>query len=463
MTSLFGKLTGRALDTKGLRLIGLSDDNKPILAKKGHSLLLSAAGGGKTTRGALPWIYSLLSSVGQGAILGLDSKSGEMACQLVPMLAKMGIKVAVIDDTNERPELAQWRVSLNAFGAAVETFRRDPRDLSLTAETITKTLIPDPPGGPDQNQHFRDVPGEFIEFGLNAQLKRDPNGATPGGVAALISDPDIFETYAQIEAEEGAPGIQALARNVLAMRGKENYGQHLSEARRALKLFAPGNRLHDAGLGAELTHADLIREGYVIFLVGPQANINRLGAYYALHILAFCDALYNGAGSLRAVCDEFTNTPLKSLVESLTTLRAYGFDCHMIAQSRSEIIRRFGEQETATIEDNSVVKQWFGFSSIEEARRISDAIGEQHAVSTSLNGSGAPQESLSLIKQKHFSPAELMAMPPTRQLVWMKGVGFFTCRTIAQNQISPFCDQIAPNLLEGGTLPSDPILKLATP
>jgi type IV secretion system protein VirD4 len=221
--------------------------------------------------------------------------------------------------------------------------------------------------------------------------------------------------------------------------------------------------LHEVGRGAGLTHADLIREGYVIFLCGPQANINRLGTYYALHILAFCDALYNGAGALRAICDEFTNTPLKSLVESLTTLRAYGAEIHMIAQSRSEIIRRFGEQETRTIEDNSIVKQWFGFSSIEEARRASDAIGDQHAVSSALSGQDAPQLNLSLTKQRWYSPAELMAMPREEQLVWIKGIGFFTCRTIAQNEIAPFSARIAPNPLEGGRLPSKPKMTLATP
>ena len=46
----------------------------------------------------------------------------------------------------------------------------------------------------------------------------------------------------------------------------------------------------------------------------------------------------------------------------------------MIAQSRSEIQRKYGEKETATIEENAVVKQWFGFSSFEEAERISKAM-----------------------------------------------------------------------------------------
>jgi type IV secretion system protein VirD4 len=316
----------------------------------------------------------------------------------------------------------------------------------------------------------------------------------------------MLKSFAGIEAEEAEGALQAQAKAILEMAGHEHWPQHLEEAQRALRLFSVGTRLHEAGrnvapapkdlvheesahddlasdnLAGEkstdedpvhedlahkpLTHEDLIREGYVIFLVGPSAYMNRLGAYYALHIMAFCDALYQRAGSLRVIADEFTNTPLKSLVESLTTLRAFGGEIHMIAQSRSEIIRRFGEQETRTIEENAIVKQWFGFSSFEEAERVSKAMGEQHAVASGLSGDSdgmKSQTSLSLIKQRWMSPAELMAMPPDQQLIHIKGVGFFVARTLSQQNFAPYCNLIAENPLEGGRLPPDPKITLTKP
>lgn len=180
--------------------------------------------------------------------------------------------------------------------------------------------------------------------------------------------------------------------------------------------------------------------------------------------MAFCTALYQGAGVLRAICDEFTNTPLKSLVESLTTLRAFGAEIHMIAQSRSEIIRRFGEQETRTIEENSVVKIWFGFSSFEEAKRVSESIGDEHAVATALgsdNGGFKTNTNLSLIKQRTMTPAELMAMPKEQCLVHIKGIGFLVLNTVSQENIAPYCHLIGENRLEGGLLPADPKIRLA--
>lgn len=455
------------VDPKGQRLIGLTlDGDDPIFGPPGHSLLLSANGGGKTTRGAMPWLFSFLSSSPKDAILCLDSKNGEMAIQAAKMAAEMGRKVAVIDDMGVCPELVDYRVSLNPFASAVSAFQRDPRDVLFATETINTALIPEPAGGDAKNKYFRDAPRDLLEFPQNLFLKRGPETATPGATSRILNDPDMLRSFAEIEAEEGAPMIRSMAKNLLEMAGHEHWPQHLKEAQRAVKLFSPGTRLHEVGNGAELTHEDLVRDGYIIFLVGPQQYINRLGNYYALHIMAFCDALYQGAGVLRAICDEFTNTPLKSLVESLTTLRAFGAEIHMIAQSRSEIIRRFGEQETRTIEENAVVKLWFGFSSFEEAERVSKAMGDEHAVATALGSDGdgiKTNTNLSLIKQRRMSPAELMAMPRDQGLAHVKGIGFFLFRTISQANVAPYCDLTAENRLEGGKLPSEPLVTLTMP
>jgi len=135
---------------------------------------------------------------------------------------------------------------------------------------------------------------------------------------------------------------------------------HRSAALRALRLFSAGSVLHDVGRGKTLTHADLIREKYVIFMTGPQRYAERMRPYYALHLLAFMEAILAGAGPVELICDEFTNAPLKALVSGLTVMRAAGGNCHIFIQSRSELQRKYGEKETQTIEDNAIVKQWFG-------------------------------------------------------------------------------------------------------
>ena len=455
------------VDPQGRRLIGITKcSHRPIFAPKGHSLLLSANGGGKTTCGALVWLFSLLSSDPTKAIAVFDSKDGELAWQCADMIAATGRKVAILDGMGVFPADNPHLVSLNPLGAVTSSFARDKRDLIFASENANYALIPEPERD-EKNAYWRQEPRTLIEFATYVLMKRNARLAIPGGVWALLGNPAMLRKFAAIEAEEGDGMLKVLALNVLEMFGHEHFPQHRSAALKALRIFAVGTRLHDAGATAHLTHADLIRQGYVIFIVGPQAYMNRLGAYYALHILAFNQALYLGAGGLVQILDEFTNAPLKPLVEAMTTLRAFGgTELHMIAQSRSEIERRLGKLECETIEENAIVKQYFGFSSFSEAERISKAIGDAQVINPGLSTDNKElrlQFSYQTGKERNLTSSKLMAMPANEQLIHVKGVGFINALRISQQNIAPYCNLIASNPLEGGKLPADPKITLIDP
>lgn len=455
-----------AIDPEGGRILALAlDSDDVIIGPKAHSICYGPNGTGKSTTAAVPALFSWLSSQPERGIMVLDSKSGEICAQCIEMCVRFGRKVALVDDTGILPQFEKYRISLNPFGGVVAAYKRDPRDVVFAIENITQALIEEPKDDA-KNKYFRVWPRNLIEFAILVLLKRNPDEVTPGAVYVLLSDPEMLTTFAEIEAEESEGLLRAHAKAILEMRGHEHWPQHLSEALSALKIYGPGMRLHDAGRGATTTHADLIRQGYVTFVVGSQATIHRMGTHYALNIFGFTEALYSGAGSLRILADEFCNCPLGPLVTSITTLRAFGpSEVHFLTQSRSDAIRKFGEQETRTLEENCIVTQWLGFN-FEEAQRVSKAMGEEHAVATSLgsdNGGFKTNTNLNLVKQPRMSVSELMAMPRGNVLLHIKGVGFVMGRSIAQNQIAPFCSEIAENHLEGGKLPPDPKITLVTP
>lgn len=451
------------IDPKGRRLVGITKKTfRPIFAPKGHSLLLSSNGGGKSTAGGMVWLFSLLSSNPDRAIAIFDSKDGEFAWQTAEMIAASGRKVAILDDMGAFPDDHPLKVSLNPLGAVTSAYERDRRDLIFASENATYALVPEPEND-ERNAYWRLEPRTLIEFATYVLMKRNPRLAIPGGVWSLLGNPQMLKKMAEIEAKEGDGMLKVLALNVLEMSEHEHFPQHRSAALKALRIFADGARLHQAGSEGTLTHADLIREGYVIFIVGPQAYMNRLGAFYALHILAFNQALYLGAGKLVQILDEFTNAPLKPLVEALTTLRAFGAELHMIAQSRSEIERRLGKLEAETIEENAIVKQYFGFSSFSESERISQAIGEEQVITPGLSTDDKEmrlQFSYQTGKERNLSANKLMAMPANEQLIHVKGVGFIHALKISQQNLAPYCNMIAENPLEGGRLEPDPIFEL---
>lgn len=213
-----------------------------------------------------------------------------------------------------------------------------------------------------------------------------------------------------------------------------------------------------------ITHEELLREHYIVFLVGDQRFINRMGSLYALHLQAFVDAQLTGdVGATEYILDEFTNAPLQALIDAMTVVRAFGGRFRFIAQSRSEIVRKFGQQQMLTISENAVVKQWFGFSSFEEAKLVSDAMGQRDVINPSINMSDDNlSASFGRGKEPLMSPEELMALPRDQQIIHIKDVGFIRARKLYQNEIAPYAYDLADNPLEGGRLDPDIKVKLPT-
>ncbi len=453
---------------RGRRILGLGFDGLPIFAPRHtHSLLLAAAGGGKTTCGAVPWLQSLVADETR-AIIVADSKEGEVAAQCADMCARHGRKVAIVDSFGVLD--AAWdggnpyKVSLNRFGSLIASHRRYPGEYVFSAENAMQALIEEPPRD-QKNAYWRDEPRTAIEFCATALLKRNANLATPGGVWSILSDPALLLEVAEIEAEEGDEYLRSLALHVIGMsKNEEHFPQHRAAALKALRPYAAGSALHEAGTNAALTHEELIREHYVVFLVGPVRHMERLGADYALQLQSFMEVVLRGnAGPTSFILDEFTNAPLKALTSQLTTMRGYGGTCHMIAQSRSEIQRKYGDKETDTIEENSVIKQWFGFSSFDEAERVSRAMGEMRSISSGLGMQGDRFDlgrNYSTGKERLFTADELMRLPSDQQIIHVKDVGFIHCLKVRQNEVAPYCHELAPNPLEGRPLEANPKVTL---
>lgn len=234
------KAAKEPIDPQGRRIIGFTPETHvPVWAPKGHSLLLSANGGGKTTTGLVPWLFSLVASSDRPAILVLDSKDGEIASQCVPMLQTLGVPTAVIDDTGVLPPDTHGRVQMNPLHSVVQTYQHHPEDLVFATDAITLTAIEEP-GNDQRNRYWRAWPRLVTEFVILVLLKRDPSLATPGGVWMLLSNPEQLQRFAEIEAIEGDGMLKSLAINILGMVGHEHWPQHLQAATDALRVFGIG-------------------------------------------------------------------------------------------------------------------------------------------------------------------------------------------------------------------------------
>jgi type IV secretion system protein VirD4 len=462
----------RALDARIRRILGFSlKDGSPIFEPDNTSsaLIYAAAGGGKTTCVAVPEILSMLVDHDRGIIVN-DVKSGEIASQLVRLCVRYGRKVAVVDDSSVLgDELASFRVSLNPFGHLIKALDEASPNLLPEIETISHIFIDEPKNDP-KNAYFRQVPREFLELALLILIARFPDLATPGGLGAFLSDPDMWINAVKVEAEEGGPLTRSRARQIVELyeNDPEHYSQHYLAALSSLKSFAPGGPLHEAGRNADVTAEQLLKENYIVFLVQNQRNAMRFGTYYGLLFNCVMSSQMAGdCGRTDLVFDEAANTPARDLIERVTIQRAFGIRTLFIAQSRSDLQRQNGDKLIATLEDNVRVVQWLKFANIEEAERVSRAMGERETLTSNLNYSSGKSDfsgGLGTGRERIFSAEELMRLPPNWQVIYVSGVGFIVCEKASQHHLAPYCYDIDPNPIEGySVLKPEPRITLPTP
>lgn len=457
------------MSNQSRRILGLSIvDGSPILEPNtsASSLTIAAAGGWKTIAVSVTAIQSMLADHDRAIVIN-DVKDGEIASQIADMCLKNGRKFAVIDDSHVLGRDYPHRISVGAFGNVLTAHEQDSPDLLFEIENVCLTLI-DEPKDDAKNKYFREVPREFIAFGILALLAHSPRLVTPGGLAALIGDPETWNSVIDIEAEEGDALTRSRALQLKELRDKdpEHYSQHYLAAQSALRVFQVGGAMHEAGRDQDISHAELLKQNYVVCLVQSQRNAQRLGAYYGLHFLSFMSAQLSGkCGKADYILDEFCNAPLRPMLNRITVMRAYGGRCHYIVQSRADIQRQYGEKDTAMLEENCTVKQWLKFSNFEEAERVSKAMGEIDNVNNNLGFNSDKMEfsgNFNTGRERLFTAEELMRLPADEQIIHVADVGFIYCKKVRQNEISPYCYDLSPNPLEGGILPPDPKVYLPT-
>ncbi|MEM9761907.1 MAG: type IV secretory system conjugative DNA transfer family protein [Pseudomonadota bacterium] len=444
------------------RPLGLTFAGKPIFDPYPTTLrlVLGATGAAKTTSVVVPTLQALIGDLGTALVVA-DVKEGEIAAQIAPVAEAHGRPFAICDDFGVLgPHPA--RAHLNPFGAMVETAQSQPQDLVFAADIAMHALIPEPEEGDAKNRYFRQTPRSEIECAAGILLARDPHLTTPGAVSRLMGDPELWTTYRQLAAEEGAPALRAKAQQSLAMEqhDPEHYSMHHREALTALRIYEPGTALHNAGRVATLTHRQVIEGGYLFCIVLPQLYAQQAAAHLSLHLQGLMEATLR-AGPHRALflIDEMCNAPLKEIVARVTIQRSYGAAALYIAQSRSDIVAKYGKRMAATLEENCPIQQYLSFTRFEEAEQVSRAMGEVRSVSQNLtidSARAAFGDAYNLGKERMFTPEELMALPRDEQIIHIQGLGYLHCRKLFQNQIAPTCYDLGPNPLEGAALPPDP-------
>lgn len=444
--------------------LGMTLDGKKLIMSPYPYLsriVVGGAGSAKTTSVVLPTIQALMTS-SSNMILVNDPKNGECYSQIRPFEDAFGISVKCIDDFGEFGFENPNRLAITPFGAVIDAAENNPDQLYFSISKATHNIVPEVDDG-GRNKWSRDGPRDNLHLGIRALTETNIRLVTTGHLYETLSDPETWQLVRMSAASNGSAALQARAK--LSLDQEENepveYQKYLRGALQALQMYEPGTVLNTAGDDANITHRQLCDQGGIVCVVLPQRYAKEVGVHYALHQQCFMEAMMSGERKKRLfiIVDEATNSPQKSAIEAVTYARAFGISYTFIVQSLIDLERVYGAKETAVLLDNCPVQQFLSFTSYEEAEKVSRAMGEEISVNHSLNTNPERLEvsgSMSLGKQRAYTPEELMNLPPDLQVIYRKGYGWQISKKLYQNQILPSAKFLGANVLEGAPLPVDP-------
>lgn len=450
------------------RILGLEEDDSEIMEPDNTSsgLIIGGIGSGKTTCAIIPAIQAMIADRNR-SIGVVDAKNGEIANQIGDMAAKLGRKFGAIDPGNELGEDYPHKIRVNELSGLVTAFVRGDPDLPFLINGVADTLIPEPEND-QRNFYWRDEPKKRLKFGLRFLLENSTTLCTLGGLANFISDIVRFDRFIDIAAEESETrAVRVLAVQIREMRERnpEHHFQHMGSAISSLSLFSEGP-LHSAGFDADVSHEELLGGDWVFCSVTPARFMEQIGTYSATHFNSLLGLQLTGKyGRTDFIVDEAPSGPFDPFFREMNTIRGPKGRILLAGVSRAAFIKRYGEKVFAMAEENCWVKQYLQVATVEEARRIVEAAGEEKTVSSSIGTNSdrtAFSSTINTGKQPRLTVDELLNMPRTHQIVQVTGVGTFMCKKIRQNEIAPTCHLLGENHVEGGRLEPDPKITLPT-
>lgn len=404
----------------GGRFLGRVKGRDVYLHGEGHCLTVAAQGSGKTTGLIIPTLITYRG----GSVVVTDPK-GAITAQTRRLREGAG-RVVVLNP---------WREELlgdPSFGIDLGDDGFNPlqlvgldQDGRSAASTLAGLLLPDVP---TDNPYWRQEARVLLEWGM-LFLKTQPGRLTLPQLQSLLFDmaelTDVFRILGTGEPRRGVErSLQLTAARYHAMLTVGGGGQFIGAhgtATAALKIYEDDSRLgNHVSKEDGFQLADLKGETPVtLYLICPPGHLVSDDRYWLNLVLALITQQIGKPGAAREtvlLMDEFPALGhLPNLLPSLEQFREAGLRAHLIAQNPGQVIQVYGQDGWRRLMGVAEYKQFFRITDPEQARLLSDWLG-QRTVRTE-NRSAKGETSTGLAGVPLIRPEELSGMKRGRQIL----------------------------------------------
>ena len=422
--------------TRGKILRYLPNSQKGWLG--GHHVVISGSQGGKGVSCVLPAILDH-----HGPIAVLDIK-GELFAMTKRAREKQGRTVVVLNPFDV-VEKNQWCWN------PLDYIR--PQEFQRDSQTIIEGLL-EPPN--HYNEHFYKMAFDILQVCLEVIQHTLPKEAfNLNTLYDFVCGPGFIQRLKQWEKQEdflqGRPSKMA---HILLAAGDEERGSFMTTLKRNLswigfeknKIFLTSQNdslkndsLREVSLRESLrdfSFEDLLDNKIDVFCVIPLDMIESMSGFLRLFTNIVLGTVIRQSGyknpkeKILLLLDEFPRLgAMRQLLNIVTVAAGAGIEAFMVAQDKSSIESVWGKEADVIFGSSATVRVFnLGRTDTATASWVSSLMGDKTVV-TRTNATreyvdflkGAGSESVSQIKEKLMTPAEIQELSQSKMLCFLRG------------------------------------------
>ena len=434
--------------------LGVVNGNIPLFCDiESSGLVLSPAGGGKTTSFVIPALcHNALS------MLVTDLK-----CTLAPMTAKIRRKkfkheTIFVNPAGHHTDLLGPSARYNPLIILIEDWLNPKfhQFLISDAQAIAKQLCQDP-ANIGENQYFRNGSRKYLVFAM-VYLVMTRQKPTLTDVLALLSDQSAILVALEVGkvSSELSGDLARLAIDLTTKveEGDKRQTESFREgAVQSLEVFGASGSLAECTSSCSFRFRDLKTKKMTIYLMADPTRQKVYAPWVGLLMWCSITELVRCPSNQRItlLLDEVCNFKLEGLPEYLTLLREFGVSMWLVVQELAQWGTVYGKDSIQTLLSQTEAKLFMQVRSLESCRLISDMLGEEKVKSRNYNlGStvqGAISQSVQDRSQKLLSPEEIRRTDDTIAII--KGHRPIRLKRLGYHQVWPWKRQVGINPLYG--------------
>ncbi|WP_022694708.1 type IV secretory system conjugative DNA transfer family protein [Ponticaulis koreensis] len=434
--------------------VGLAFGEPVFVDIESNGLVLSPAGGGKTTGFVIP---ALMHHT--GSIFVSDMKQGSLV-HITSRTRKKRLKneIVILDPVAVMTGIDQIASRYNPLSLLIDDWKDDTKRKYLMSDLrgFVKQMLPEPKQE-GENKFFRSGSRKLLQFALLYLIMRGEDASLTKALL-LLSDMGALESALYIAQNSDALNgeLKRLADDLLGKltdSDRKQFESFREGALQVLEPYGPGSLLAEATSHTDFRFSEMKERNITVYVVSDPTQRDALSEWMGMISWCATTELIRAPGKkpVTFLLDEVTNFKIEGLPGLLTIGREFGIRIWCIVQELEQWSLIYGKEALDTLLSQSEAQVVHGISSVKTAELFSKRMGQTsiRVKTHSIGRHAKDQVTRTLSEQARalMTPDELLCAEDG--LLFLRGKPAFRLHIAGYHEIEPWRSRADANPLYG--------------